>query len=85
MVSKVKDFLTDNDFINYVLDATPEQVSQWEAYFRVHPEYVVVAEEAKAVLLAPADVNCGFTIGECNGLKNRIISSIDSFQSRLYT
>lgn len=38
MVSKVRDFLMDEGFIEYVLGVSPELVSQWEAYFRVHPE-----------------------------------------------
>ena len=38
MCSKVKDFLTDDDFINYALGVTPEAASQWETYFREHPE-----------------------------------------------
>ena len=33
MYSKVKDFLTDDDFINYVLGVVPQSVSKWEAYF----------------------------------------------------
>ena len=38
MCSKVMDFLTDDDFINYVLGVTPQSASQWETYFREHPE-----------------------------------------------
>lgn len=49
MCSKVKDFLTDDDFINYALGVTPEAASQWETYFREHPEQIADAEEAKAV------------------------------------
>ena len=60
MVSKVRDFLMDEGFIEYVLGVSPELVSQWEAYFQVHPEDIRDAEEAKAVLLAPPDVDCGF-------------------------
>ena len=30
MCSKVMDFLTDDDFINYVLGVTPQSASQWE-------------------------------------------------------
>ena len=30
MCSKVMDFLTDDDFINYVLRVTPQSASQWE-------------------------------------------------------
>ena len=58
MCSKVKDFLTDDDFINYVLGVTPQLASRWETYFREYPEEMADAEEAKAVLLAPADVAC---------------------------
>lgn len=79
MCSKIKDYLTDDDFINYVLGVTPQSASQWETYFREHPEEKTNAEEAKAVLLAPADVDCSFSIGESEDLKNRIISSIKGF------
>lgn len=79
MCSKIKDYLTDDDFINYVLGVTPQSAFQWETYFREHPEEKANAEEAKAVLLAPADVDCSFSIGESEDLKNRIISSIKGF------
>ena len=76
MCSKVKDFLTDDDFINYALGVTPEAVSQWETYFMEHPEQIADAEEAKAVLLAPADVTCDFSLVDNQNLKDRIASSI---------
>ena len=41
------------------------------------------AEEAKAVLLAPANVDCDFSIVENNELKDRIISSIKDFSGIL--
>ena len=77
MYSKVKDFLTDDDFINYVLGVTPQLASQWECYFKKH------AEEAKAILLAPANVACDFSIVENKILKDRIISSIKDFSDIL--
>jgi len=85
MCSKVKDFLTDDDFINYVLGVTPQSASQWETYFREHPEEIADAEEAKAVLLAPAPANvaCDFSIVENNELEDRIISSIKDFSGIL--
>ena len=47
MCSKVMDFLTDDDFINYVLGVTPQSASQWETYFREHPEEMADAEKLK--------------------------------------
>ena len=83
MCSKVKDFLTDDDFINYVLGVTPQSAAQWETDFREHPEEMADAEEAKAVLLAPANVACDFSIVENNELEDRIISSIKDFSGIL--
>lgn len=83
MCSKVMDFLTDDDFINYVLGVTPQSASQWETYFREHPEQIADAEEAKAVLLAPADVTCDFSLVEKQNLKDRIVSSIKDFSNIL--
>lgn len=60
MVSKVRDFLMDEGFIEYVLGVSPELVSQWEAYFQVHPEDIRDAEEAKAVLLARPTLPAAF-------------------------
>lgn len=82
MVFKVRDFLTDEDFINYVLDASSGSASKWDAYFDVHPECVSDAEEAIAILLAPADVESGISKEECTGLKDRIIGSINSFNGQ---
>ena len=83
MCSKVMDFLTDDDFINYVLGVTPQSASQWETYFREHPEEMADAEEAKAVLLTPADVACDFSLVENQDLKDRIVSSIKDFSGIL--
>ena len=83
MYSKVKDFLTDDDFINYVLGVVPQSASKWEAYFMEHPDELADAEEAKAVLMAPTDVACDFTTAESKELKDRIVSSIKDFSNIL--
>lgn len=83
MCSKVKDYLTDDDFINYALGAAPQSGSQWETYFREHSEDMADAEEAKAVLTAPADVNCDFSIVEVEELKNRIVNSVKGLKNIL--
>lgn len=76
MCSKVKDFLTDDSFINYVFEVTQEEVSYWETYLRNHPEQIVDIEKAKSILLAPTDVACGFLATERKDLKDRIVCSI---------
>ena len=75
MVSKVRDFLMDEGFIEYVLGVSSKLVSQWEAYFKIHPEYMAAVEEAKAVLLAPADVDCEFSEDEYDDLKDSLNSN----------
>ena len=50
---------------------------------RDSPEEIADAEEAKAVLRAPANVACDFSIVENNELEDRIISSIKDFSGIL--
>ena len=71
-----KTALASSTAAKYVLGVSSKLVSQWEAYFKIHPEYMAAVEEAKAVLLAPADVDCEFSEDEYDDLKDRIISSI---------
>ena len=70
-------------FYQLCAGVTPQSASQWETYFREHPEEIADAEEAKAVLLAPANVACDFSIVENNELEDRIISSIKDFSGIL--
>lgn len=77
MFAQVEDFLKDDDFIHYVLGVTPEAASRWELYFDEHPEHKRVAEEAKAVLLAPADVYCACSADDSRSLKEWIFNTIE--------
>ena len=83
MCSKVKDFLTDDDFINYVLGVTLQSASQWETYFREHPEEMADAEEAMTEFLATKLVDGDFSLVENQDLKDRIVSSIKDFSNIL--
>lgn len=76
MCLKVIDFLTDDDFIHYALGVTLQCIPKWEAYFKEHPEEIADAEEAKAILVAPADIACPISADECQSLKNRIVSNL---------
>lgn len=76
MCIEVKNFLTDNDYIEFVLNGTPHLQDYWESYFKDHPEQIAIAEEVKNILLAPVDVDSGISEEESLDLKNRIIDSI---------
>ncbi len=74
--NKVKDFLRDEGFIHYVLEETPKADSSWELHFRDDSRNKKYAEEAKAVLTAPAEVKCPFSETDCQELKERILNTI---------
>lgn len=76
MCTEVKDFLTDNNFIDFVLNETPHLQEYWKLYFKDHSEQIAIAEEAKKILLAPVDVVSGISAEESQDLKNRIIVSL---------
>ncbi len=50
-LSKIEDFLLDDDFIRYVYENTPGLSSLWKMYFVQHPEEVADANTAKSILL----------------------------------
>lgn len=78
MFSKVEDFLKDDDFIDYVLNVAPETSSPWEIFLGQHSVHNQYAQEAKAILLAPVDVLCGFSTAETSELKDKIQASLAS-------
>lgn len=83
MYSKVKYFLKDDDFINYVMGVTAQSAFAWESYFKEHPEEEEDAERAKEILLGQVNVTSDLTATERRNLKDRIISSIKDFSGSL--
>ena len=75
--SKVEDFLMDDDFIKYVLDMSPESASRWESLLWRQSELFGIFEEAKSILLAPADIGIDMTQIENEGLKRRIFTTLE--------
>ena len=73
MYSKVEDFLKDDDFIKFVLDAAPETASRWSKFLGEHAELLEVFEEAKKVLLASEEVIT--SLEKCE-LKQRIFITL---------
>ena len=77
MYNKVEDFLKDDDFIRYVLDAAPENTSVWEEFLRGHAELLEVFEEAKEILLASEDVTDTMSLSDKRELKQRIFTTLE--------
>lgn len=74
---KVEDFLKDDEFIKYVLTEAPGQILYWETLLMEHPELRKVFEEAKAILLAPEDIEVEMTQFEKDALKRSIFADLE--------
>ena len=48
---RVIGILVNDDFINYVLNPTISLNEMWENYFRMHPEQIPMANQARLILL----------------------------------
>lgn len=82
MCSKVKDFLTDDSFIHYIMGTAPAHMALWwDTYLKAHPEEAKGVEEAKAVLLAPPSVEVDLDDNEKEELKLRVMKSVSVFSS----
>ncbi|MCD7926723.1 hypothetical protein [Bacteroidaceae bacterium] len=75
--NRVEDFLKDDDFIKYVLDAAPETASHWEELLEEHTEQLKVFEEAKMVLLASENMEYMMSPSEQGELKQRIFATLN--------
>ncbi len=73
--TKVDDFLRDDDFIRYVLDACTEKASYWESYLNASPNirtaylkaYQILNHLDKCDLLPPKEIT---------RIKERIMHSV---------
>ena len=73
--TKVDDFLRDDDFIRYVMDACPDKESYWASYLHAAPQirtaylkaYDILTHLDDCNLLSPEEVEC---------LRKRILYSI---------
>lgn len=77
-LNKVKDFLVDDDFINYILAPDAALTVKWDAYFGKYPGDREAAEEARQVLLGEGELQC-LPNDENDELKERILHTIASF------
>jgi len=63
--------LVDEDFINYVMNPTRKLTDSWENYFRLHPDQIPLAEEARQILFGVVE-NKTLPAQEALELKARI-------------
>lgn len=75
--SKVEDFLKDDEFIKYVLDAAPELASRWSELLKGHAELLKVFKEARSVILASEETEEKMTLVEERKLKQRIFTTLN--------
>lgn len=75
--SKVEDFLKDDEFIKYVLDAAPELASRWSELLKGHAELLKVFREARSVILDLEEIEEGMTLMEKRKLKQRIFTTLN--------
>lgn len=76
-LDKVKDFLTDDDFINYILVPDTVLTAKWDTYFDKYPADKIAAQEAKMVLLGEGELQC-MPANEVEELRERILHTISS-------
>lgn len=75
--SKVEDFLKDDEFIKYVLDAAPESASHWSELLKGRAELLKVFREARSVILDLEEIEEGMTLMEKRKLKQRIFTTLN--------
>lgn len=73
---RVEDFLKDDKFIKYVLDAAPEIASYWKKFLEEHTELLTVFEEARSMLLASEKRMQTLSPFEVEELKQRIFITL---------
>ena len=73
--TKVEQFLRDDDFIRYVLDATPDKESYWASYLSAAPQIRAVYLKAYDILQHLDDCDL-LTPEQAEALKQRIFQSL---------
>lgn len=75
--SKVEDFLKDDEFIKYVLDAAPKSASHWSELLKGRAELLKVFREARSVILELEEIEEEMTLMEKRKLKQRIFTTLN--------
>ena len=72
MYNKIEDYLKDDDFIKYILGESKE----WDCASKETRDNISLYDEAKQILLAPAEVEMQLSSEEADELKLRILSTL---------
>lgn len=49
--NKVKGYLVNDDFVNYIVNPTLTLTEIWNEFFETHPSQIPIANEAKQIIL----------------------------------
>ncbi len=72
MYNKIEDYLKDDDFIKYILGESNE----WDYASKETIDNISLYDEAKQIILAPADIDTDLSSKECEELKMQIFSML---------
>ena len=73
--TKVDDFLRDDDFIRYVIDACSEKESYWASYLKAAPQIRSAYLKAYDILMHLDDCDL-LTPEQAESLKRRVLNSL---------
>lgn len=68
-------FLVNNDFINFVINPTYLLKKTWKSFFKIHPELIAVAEEAKKILMGET-LSIQLSSDDASDMKNNVLKNI---------
>lgn len=75
------DFAADEQFIQWVLNPTENDLLFWENWLKAHPEKEGVVQEAKFLVLHLAQDNDGLCVNELDEIWENLKESTDQFQN----
>lgn len=68
-------FLTNDDFIAYVVHPTQKLAGQWSDFFKTNPSLSVYAQEARSIIAGEINTSQNLNDKELFELKKRIVEN----------
>ncbi len=71
----IQSFLTNDDFIAYIVHPTRQLAEQWSNFFKKNPSLNIYAQKARSIISGELQNNENLNEGELIELKKRIIEN----------